>query len=178
MRSQKQSCGRWRAVCRLSVSGHISDDVEAQIEELQAAAATGADAVVLVTNHLDPHRNGIGAFRATLDTLLARLPSDIPLGLYECPAPYRRLLSDEEFAICVDTGRFVMLKDVSFDLSTIKRRVALASGTSLAVSNASAPLAWEAMQAGANGFCGVHTNYHPDLYKWLLKSGAQHPSTA
>jgi len=36
------------------VSGHISDDPFSQIEELTAAAKTGADGVVLVTNHLDP----------------------------------------------------------------------------------------------------------------------------
>lgn len=36
------------------VSGHISDTVQDQIEELQAMAKTGADALVLVINHLDP----------------------------------------------------------------------------------------------------------------------------
>lgn len=157
------------------VSGHISDDLDAQVQELTAAAATGASAVVLVTNHLDPKQSGLDAFRATLDALLSRLPSNIPLGLYECPAPYRRLLSDEELALCLETERFVILKDVSFDLETIKRRLAMARGTSLAVVNASPTVAWEAMQAGSHGFCGVHTNYHPDLYKWLLTSGEKHP---
>lgn len=157
------------------VSGHISDGLNSQIVELTAAADTGADAVVLVTNHLDPKREGVDAFRATLKTLLAKLPSDVPLGLYECPVPYRRLLSDEEFAMCLATGRFVMLKDVSFDLATIRRRSAMARGSSLAVVNASPTLAWEAMQDGSRGFCGVHTNYHPDLYKWLLTSGDEHP---
>src|ERR1700761_6378502 len=36
------------------VSGHISDDPADQLEELTAAARTGADGIVLVTNHLDP----------------------------------------------------------------------------------------------------------------------------
>ena len=160
----------------VAVSGHISDDLDAQVEELTIAARTGADAVILVTNHLDPKRTGDAeAFNATMDALLARLPPEVPLGLYECPAPYRRLLSDDELRRCIDTGRCTVLKDVSCDLPTVKRRVAMAEGSPLAVVNANAAIAWDAMQAGARGFSGVHTNYHPDLYKWLLTSGNDHP---
>jgi 4-hydroxy-tetrahydrodipicolinate synthase len=158
------------------VSGHISDAIEDQVAELTVAAETGADAVVLVTNHLDPHKAGTPAFRATLDTLLARLPTDMPLGLYECPAPFRRLLSDEELSACIDTGRFVLLKDVSCDLPTVRRRVALASGSPLAIVNANAAIARDAMLAGSRGFTGVFTNFHPDLYQWMRRSGERHPA--
>jgi 4-hydroxy-tetrahydrodipicolinate synthase len=159
-------------------SGHISDGIDAQVAELTIAAETGADAVVLVTNHLDPKRAGTSAFRATLDTLLARLPKHVPLGLYECPAPFRRLLSDDELTYCIDTGRFILLKDVSCDLATVKRRVALASGSPLAIINANAAIARDAMRAGSRGFTGVFTNFHPDLYQWMRRSGAQNPELA
>src|ERR1700761_7173080 len=36
------------------VSGHVSDALQGQIEELTAMADTGADGLVLVTNRLDP----------------------------------------------------------------------------------------------------------------------------
>jgi 4-hydroxy-tetrahydrodipicolinate synthase len=156
------------------MSGHISDDLDAQVEELTVAANTGADAVILVTNRLDPKNSGSATFLATLGKLLARLPSDLPLGLYECPVPYRRLMTDEELRRCIDFDRFVILKDVSCDLSTVKRRLALVKGSPLAVLNANASIAWDAMQAGAPGFNGVFTNFHPDLYKWLYLSGARH----
>ena len=71
------------------VSGHISDDLDTQVHELNAMAGCGADAVVLVTNHLDPQREGSHVLLANLHALLDRLPTDLPLGLYECPAPYR-----------------------------------------------------------------------------------------
>ncbi|GLU31185.1 dihydrodipicolinate synthase family protein [Trinickia caryophylli] len=159
-------------------SGHISYAPDAQFEELKAVAESGADAVVLVTNRLDPDRKGTAAFRANLTRLLERLPSDLPLGLYECPAPYRRLLTDEEIAFCIDTGRFVMLKDVSCDLATVERRVALAQGSPLKILNANAAIAWDAMKAGSAGFNGVFTNFHPDLYRWLRLSGSHHPELA
>ncbi|HDR9177546.1 TPA: dihydrodipicolinate synthase family protein [Burkholderia vietnamiensis] len=159
-------------------SGHISDDLDSQVAELCAAAESGARGVVLVTNHLDPQRKGSAAFLDHLHALLARLPSDLPLGLYECPAPYRRLLSDDELRACIDTGRFVMLKDVSCDLETVKRRVALAAGSPLKVLNANAAIAWDAMKAGSAGFNGVFTNFHPDLYQWLRTQGDSDPALA
>lgn len=159
-------------------SGHISEDIDAQAAELRAAAESGAQGVVLVTNRLDPQRKGTAAFLDNLHALLARLPSDLPLGLYECPAPHRRLLSDDELRACIDTGRFVMLKDVSCDLETVKRRVALAAGSPLKILNANAAIAWDAMKAGSAGFNGVFTNFHPDLYQWLRTQGDSDPALA
>jgi len=170
----RQAAGRVPVI----VSGHISDDPYSQLEELSAAAATGADGVVLVTNHLDPKNRGTETFRGNLQWLLDRLPKDMPLGLYECPAPYRRLLTDDELRFCIDSERFVILKDVSCDLAVVKRRVAMAEGTPFAILNANAAIAYDAMKAGSRGFNGVLANFHPDLYKWLYTSGVQHPELA
>lgn len=170
----KQAAGRVPVV----VSGHVSDDPYSQLEELTVAVDTGADGVVLVTNHLDPKNRGTEVLRGNLQWLLDRLPKEVPLGLYECPAPYRRLLSDDELRFCIDSGRFVMLKDVSCDLATVKRRVAMTAGTSFAILNANAAIAYDAMKAGSRGFNGVNTNFHPDLYKWLYTSGTKHPELA
>ncbi len=159
-------------------SGHISESLEDQLAELTAIAATGVDGMVLVTNRLDARREGGGKFIDDLTWLLARLPKQIPLGLYECPAPYRRLLTDDELTFCAGTGRFVILKDVSCDLETVKRRVALTRGTPLAIVNANAAIAYEAMKAGSRGFTGVFTNFHPDLYQWLMTEAAAHPALA
>ena len=170
----KQAAGRVPVV----VSGHVSDDPYSQLEELTVAAETGADGIVLVTNHLDPKNRGSDVFLGNLKWLLDRLPKEIPLGLYECPAPYRRMLTDDELRFCIDSGRFVMLKDVSCDLETVTRRVAMAAGTPFAILNANAAIAYDAMKAGSRGFNGVSTNFHPDLYKWLYTSGTKHPELA
>lgn len=159
-------------------SGHVSETLEAQADELNAIAQTGVDGLVLVTNRLDATQKGGTAFVDDLGWLMERLPKDMPLGLYECPAPYRRLLSDDELMFCANSGRFGILKDVSCDLDTIKRRVALTKDTPLAIVNANAAIAHAAMQSGSNGFTGVFTNIHPDLYKWLLTQGADHPDLA
>lgn len=159
-------------------SGHVADSLEDQIAELTAIAETGPDALILVTNRLATPEDGGDAVRASFAALLAALPKDMPLGLYECPAPYRRLLSDDEIEFCAQSGRFVLLKDVSCDLDTVKRRVALASGSPLLICNANAAIAYPAMQASGAGFCGVMNNFHPDLYRWLQDHGHEHPALA
>ena len=159
-------------------SGHVSNGLEDQKTELAAMVETGVDAIVLVTNRLDPEEQGADTFRTNLDALLDFLPADMPLGLYECPAPYRRLLSDDEVTYCANSGRFVIVKDVSCDLETVKRRVALVEGTPMKICNANAAIAAPAIRAGSVGFCGVFTNIHPDLYRWLQDHGAEHPELA
>lgn len=116
--------------------------------ETEASLLSGIDALVLVTNHLDPQKTGSDTFFNTLNSLLDALPESLPLGLYECPAPYRRLLSDEELTYCANTSRFVVLKDVSCDLDTVTRRVKLVQDTPLNIINANAAIAVPPMNAG------------------------------
>ena len=170
----RQAAGRVPVIA----SGHVSESREDQLTELTAIAATGVDGLVLVTNRFDPKGQGGAVFMDNLRYLLDGLPAGLPLGLYECPAPFRRLLSDDELAFCAESGRFAILKDVSCDLETVKRRVALTKNSSLAIVNANAAIAFDAIRCGSAGFTGVFTNFHPDLYKWLLTDSAKHPALA
>ncbi len=151
-------------------SGHVSDTIAEQAQELAAIADSGVDAIVLVTNRLDIGSDGFAVFKKNLMLLLKQLPTDVPLGLYECPAPFRRLLANDEIKLCRDTGRFIVLKDVSCDLDTVKQRIKLVDGTGFNIINANAAIAFKAMQAGSPGFAGVFTNFHPDLYNWLYQN--------
>lgn len=159
-------------------SGHISQSMDDQKTELRAMAETGVDAVVLVTNRLASAAEDATIFRSRMQDLLGAIPTDMTLGLYECPAPYRRLLTDDEVRWCAESGRFAFLKDVSCDLDHIRRRLALVENTPLAINNANAAIAWPFLQAGGHGFSGVMNNFHPDLYRWLYDHGKAHPELA
>ena len=159
-------------------SGHLGVTLEDQITELTKIAATGIDCLVFVTNRLDPDNLGSEFLFKTVETLKQELPSDLRLGLYECPVPYRRLLSDDEIAYFAQDSRFVILKDVSCDIQTVRRRLELTKDSSLLISNANAAIAFEAMKSGASGFCGVFNNFHPDLYRWLEDEGEIHTELA
>jgi 4-hydroxy-tetrahydrodipicolinate synthase len=159
-------------------SGHVGVTLEDQITELTKIAATGIDCLVFVTNRLDPDNLGSEFLFKTVETLKQELPPDLRLGLYECPAPYRRLMSDDEIAYFAQDPRFVILKDVSCDIQTVRRRLELTKNSSLVISNANAAIAFEAMKSGASGFCGVFNNFHPDLYRWLEDEGEIHTELA
>jgi len=159
-------------------SGHVGATLNEQVNELTKIAATGIDCLVFVTNRLDPDNLGPEQLFKTVETLKQELPTDIELGLYECPVPYRRLLSDEEISYFAQDPRFVILKDVSCDLRTVRRRLELTKNSNLVISNANAAIAFEAMKSGASGFCGVFNNFHPDLYRWLQDEGEIHAELA
>lgn len=54
---------------------------------------TGVDAVILITNRLAKEEESDEVWLANLQALLDKLPSQVPLGFYECPYPYKRVLS-------------------------------------------------------------------------------------
>ncbi|WP_323690443.1 hypothetical protein [Rhizobium sp. AN95] len=41
-----------------------------------------------------------------------------------------------------------------------------------------AAIAFDVMKAGSRGFTGGGTNFHPDLYKWLLTEADRQPELA
>ena len=80
-------------------SGHISDDPAAQEEELRALADTGVSAVVMVSNRLAAADEDDSVWIRRAEHLLDALP-DVTFGLYECPYPYKRLMSEKTLAYC------------------------------------------------------------------------------
>ena len=96
--------------------------------------------------------------------------SDIPLGLYECPSPYHRLMSPELLKWCAETGRFVFLKDTCCNLGKLQEKTKAVQGTNLKIYNAQAASLLESLRLGCAGFSGIMANFHPELYVWLTRN--------
>ena len=103
-------------------SGHISDTIEDQARELCAVGESGTDALILITNRLDPNNEGDDVFIKNTEELISKLPKEAKLGLYECPHPYKRLVTPKILDWCVSTGRFAYMKDTCCDAAVIKER--------------------------------------------------------
>ena len=155
-------------------SGHISYSIDEQIKELNAIAESGTDALILITNRLDPDNRGDDVFIENAEKLLAALPKDIKLGLYECPYPYKRLVTPKILDWCIKTGRFSYMKDTCCDASVIAQRVKQLKGSGFKLLNANCQTLLETMRNGADGYCGIMCNFHPRLYAWLSKN-TEHP---
>ncbi|MBE6929968.1 MAG: dihydrodipicolinate synthase family protein [Ruminococcaceae bacterium] len=148
-------------------SGHVSDSFEDQVTELSAVWESGTDALILITNRLDPNNEGDDVFIANAEKLLAALPEDVKLGLYECPYPYKRLVTPKILDWCLSTGKFYYMKDTCCDAALIAERVRQLAGSQFKLLNANCQTLLETMRAGAHGYCGIMCNFHPRLYAWL-----------
>lgn len=148
-------------------SGHIADDFEEQVRELNAIYESGTDALILITNRLDINNEGDDTFISNAEKLLAKLPKEVKLGFYECPYPYKRLVTPKILDWCKSTGRFAYMKDTCCRTDEIKRRVEQLKGCGFKLLNANCQTLLQSMRDGADGYCGIMCNYHPALYAWL-----------
>lgn len=150
-------------------SGHVSDGFEDQVRELNAIAAEKPDALILISNRMDIANTSDEAWIADTERLIAQLPAEMPLGIYECPKPYKRLLTEKMLRWCAENGRFYFVKDTCCDAELIRARLEICKGSHLKLFNANAQTLLETVRAGVYGYCGVMANFHPDLYTRLLK---------
>ena len=150
-------------------SGHVSDGFADQVRELNAIAAEKPDALILISNRMDIANTSDEAWIADTERLIAELPAEMPLGIYECPKPYKRLLTEKMLRWCVENGRFYFVKDTCCDAELIRARLEICKGSHLKLFNANAQTLLETVRAGVYGYCGVMANFHPDLYTRLLK---------
>ncbi len=174
-----------RAVVRMArgrvgviASGHVAETVEDQIEEAKMMADTGVDAVVLISNRFARHDEGDGVFKGNLERFLAGMNEDVLLGFYECPAPYKRLVSPALMKFGVETGRFGFLKDTSCRIADIEEKLKIAGGSNFKLFNANAATLLASLRAGAAGYSGIMTNFHADLYSWLCANWRNEPERA
>lgn len=158
---------RYNKVFTVVSSGHVSDTIEEQAEELNAIWESGTDALILITNRLDLHNEGDEVFIANAEKLLQLLPEDVKLGLYECPYPYKRLVTPRILDWCLSTGKFYYMKDTCCDASVMKTRCEQLKGSKFKLLNANCQTLLESMQNGGGGYCGIMCNFHPHLYAWL-----------
>lgn len=161
----RQAGGRVSVVA----SGHIADTLEEQAAEVDAMAGTGVDGVVLLTNRLAKAEESDEVWIENMERLLGMLKGEYPLGLYECPYPYKRVISPGIAEYLAAGGRFSFLKDTSCDLENIGMKLRIFQGSGLQLYNANTSTLLKSLEMGAHGYCGVMANFHPQLYVHLLE---------
>ena len=137
-------------------SGHTAERLGDQICGLKRMADTGVDAVVMISNRLASPEENDDAIIARMNTILKAIP-DATFGMYECPYPYKRMLTDRVLKAMTRSGRFTFIKDTC----------------------CRAPLiTLETFEAGAAGFSGIMANYFPDLLVWMYENYRTQPERA
>ena len=129
------------------------------------------DAVVVNTAALTAEGEDDVAWQRAASELL-RLTGDVELGLYECPVPYKRLLSPDLMRWCAESGRFSFHKDTCCNTADIQAKLdaVAAAGTKGArfrFYNANVETLLPSLRLGGHGFSGISANFYPHLHAWL-----------
>ncbi|NHN34227.1 dihydrodipicolinate synthase family protein [Paenibacillus agricola] len=169
----RQAAGRVPVIA----SGHTSDRIEDQINEIKLISATGIEAFVMLTNRLADEHESDEVWKINAQRILEAVPH-VKFGLYECPYPYKRLVNPALLQWCVSTGRFLFLKDTCCNIEEIQARLAVLEGTGLKLFNANSATLLESLKQGAAGFSGIMANHHPALYVWLTENWSTQPEKA
>lgn len=150
-------------------SGHTSDDLDVQIKEAKAFIETGIDAYVFISNRFAKADEDDDVMLKNMEYVASNLP-DIPLGVYECPYPYKREISPYVLKKMVESGRYLFIKDTCCSTAKLKEKLDIINGSSVMLFNANAATLSESIKMGAHGYSGVMANFHPELYVELLKA--------
>lgn len=158
-------------------SGHTADDLETQIAEANKFIDVGIDGYVFISNRLANEDEDDSVFLKNIEHVVNNIP-EIGLGIYECPYPYKRLMSPAVLKELSQTGKFRFLKDTSCNLDEIQAKLDAVKGTDFKIYNANSATFLESIKIGCAGFSGVMANFHPEFYVWLCENFDKDPELA
>ncbi len=157
-------------------SGHVAESKDDQIREAQAVIDMGVPYVFISNQFAEPGEDE-DVVKKNIEFLLGNVHGD-SFGIYECPYPYKRVLSPQLLKWIADTGKFSFLKDTCCDPVMLKEKADAVKGTDLAIFNANGATLLQSLRDGCTGYSGVMANFHPDLISWLVKNFDKEPERA
>lgn len=143
--------------------------IEDKAEFTKKIYDTGIDAAVLITSHFVKVNESDDILLRNIEKIIS-LTGDIPLGLYECPVPYKRVLSAKMLKTLVDTNRMFYHKDTCCDEKLVSEKLEAVKGSKLQFFDAHTPNAVSSMKAGADGMSAIAGNFYPEVMCWLCEN--------
>lgn len=150
-------------------TGSFGESIEDRAAFAKRMYDTGVNAVILITGHFAGKDDSDDVFMKNMEKFL-RLTNGIPFGTYECPSPYKRVLTPETMKFLLDTNRFVYHKDTTLDLDKIKAKLEIAKGSKLEFYDAHVPNTMYSLQMGAKGMSAIAGNFYPDIFAWMCSN--------
>lgn len=150
-------------------TGTFGGPLQDQADFIKRIADLGTQAVIIITGIMAESQEDDAIFNQRIIQLL-HLTRNIPLGFYECPVPYKRLISAEQLGMFVETGRVTYHKDTSLDLNQVKAKIKAGAGYEFGLYDAYMVNAVESLKAGAAGLSCIQGNYFPKLLVWLCEN--------
>jgi 4-hydroxy-tetrahydrodipicolinate synthase len=151
-------------------TGSFGLTIEDKADFAKRIYQTGINAVILITGHYANVEDSDDILLRNFEKML-KLTGNMPLGMYECPAPYKRILTAPVFKKILDMDRFVYHKDTSISLETVKAKLEIAKdNTSFEFYDAHTPNAMYSLQMGAKGMSSISGNFYPEVLVWMCNN--------
>ncbi|WP_231426344.1 dihydrodipicolinate synthase family protein [Pedobacter sp. Leaf250] len=147
-------------------TGTFGGAISKQADFVKEVSDLGVEAVIAITGLLANEEDSDAVFNDRVYDLLNQTDK-IPIGFYECPVPYKRVLKPEQLADFVSTGRVIYHKDTCLDLEQINQKLKLTEGYAFGLYDAYIVHAVESLKAGSSGLSCIQGNYFPELIVWL-----------
>ena len=150
-------------------TGSFGKSLNEQVECTKAIHDTGVNSVILISGHFAQKADSDDTLIKNFDAFFART-GNIPLGTYECPLPYKRVLSPEVFKFLVGNERLVYHKDTCEDINKIQVKLGLIKHSKMEFYNAHTATGLASMQMGGNGMSPISANFYPEILAWLCEN--------
>lgn len=160
------TAGKVPVVATATFGGPIAE----QADYVKRMYDTGVEATIVITNMLAGENEADEVFEENVFQLLEQTDS-IPVGFYECPEPFKRIVSAAQLGMFVDTGRVIYHKDTCLDLAMVKDKLDATKHVSdFGLYDAYMVHAVESLKAGSAGLSCIQGNYFPELVVWLCNN--------
>jgi len=150
-------------------SGSFGTTMQERADFTKKMYETGVNAVILITSHFADKTESDDQLISNFEKFFS-MTGKIPVGTYECPSPYKRVLTPPVFKYLLSTNRLIYHKDTTLSVEKIKEKLALAKNTKLELYDAHTPNAMFSLQAGAKGMSAIAGNFYPEIYAWLCEN--------
>jgi len=152
-------------------TGSFGLTIEDKAEFTKRIYDTGIDAVIMITGHFAKVEEDDDVLLRNLDKMF-QLTGNIPLGMYECPAPYKRIIGADVFKKILSAERMVYHKDTSITHENVKGKLDILkkSGNKLEFYDAHTPNAMFSLQQGAKGMSSISGNFYPEIMVWMTEN--------
>lgn len=150
-------------------TGTFGGPIAQQADFVKQIYQTGIQAVIVIAGLLAEENETDAVFNDHIFSLMDQT-GKIPLGFYECPVPYKRILSATQLQQFVATGRVIYHKDTCLDIDQIKAKLKAVEGYNFGLYDAYMGHAVASLKAGVSGLSCIQGNFFPELIVWLCKN--------
>jgi 4-hydroxy-tetrahydrodipicolinate synthase len=150
-------------------TGSFGSTMTARVEFAKKIYDTGINAVILISSHYAAKEESDAVLLDNVERML-ELTGNIPMGIYECPSPYKRIISPEVFKSLLETKRFIYHKDTSIDQDKVKAKLGLIKNNPLEFYDAHTANTTFSLQHGARGMSAISGNFYPEILVWMCNN--------